>query len=449
MSVPAVKKLLSLPVLNEPGRRPAGPVELDPAYPENEFLYGEWLFTEQAGTALNATEGSYIEEGSHTGCVWNGDRITLNNAGSDSITLVNDAADFPDSEITIVFRYRKTDTTKRQNYTLTFDSDSPQTKRCSVHLPWTNGFIYFDFGGTADGTSRVSWNGWSSPDTAWHTWALSVGPRGMELWQDGEVKASHGNSATRTSTSGDSWGNGIIAAGSDLSEFEFIKVYSKQLTKESIMRVCEDPYGNLRSANERNFIQPVAAGGALNINADFFDSTTTVYDPTVSGGAADIAADFFDSLTIVYDPTLSSGAEIQADYFDSVTTVYDPTVSGGPADISADYFDSTTVVYDPTLVAGLVINADFFDSTTVVYDPTLVPGAATISADYFDSATSIYDPTLQIPGATQAITAAYFDSTTVIFNPTLTGDATVWIDVADQTTVWTDISDTSTTWTDS
>ena len=65
-----------------------------------------------------------------------------------------------------------------------------------IFLPFSDGKVYWDFGGWTEGTDRLSVAGLSFSDS--DVFVFTVGARGMEIWQNGIKRAS--NSATPTMT---------------------------------------------------------------------------------------------------------------------------------------------------------------------------------------------------------------------------------------------------------
>ncbi len=86
------------------------------------------------------------------------------------------------------------------------DSAGSLSHRLGSHLPYSDGRVYWDFGGATSGTNRVDVGGLSF--SRGDTWVLSAGPRGMEIWQNGILRASHGNAPTRSASTSGWWGIG-------------------------------------------------------------------------------------------------------------------------------------------------------------------------------------------------------------------------------------------------
>ena len=83
--------------------------------------------------------------------------------------------------------------------------------------------------------------------------AVTVGPRGMELWQNGILRNSNGSNPTRTALA-TSWGlaGGLGGAfGSDFAESGCCLLYNRQLDIPEIQRLTIDPWTPFRPARRR------------------------------------------------------------------------------------------------------------------------------------------------------------------------------------------------------
>ena len=68
--------------------------------------------------------------------------------------------------------------------------------RCGAHLPYTDGNIYWDYGGAIAGSTRLSV---AMPASSHRSvYAFTCGPRGMEIWHNGTRIASNSSTPIRT-----------------------------------------------------------------------------------------------------------------------------------------------------------------------------------------------------------------------------------------------------------
>jgi hypothetical protein len=76
--------------------------------------------------------------------------------------------------------------------------------RLGAHIPYSDGTVYFDFGGTTEGTTRKSVAGLTFGLN--DAWIFSVGSRGMEIWQNGILRGSNAATPTRSNSDASTWG---------------------------------------------------------------------------------------------------------------------------------------------------------------------------------------------------------------------------------------------------
>jgi len=149
----------------------------------------------------------------------------------------------PLQEITIVLGYKKTDATNR--ISVAFGSRDhggagDTASRCSSHLPYNNGTVYWDFGGDS-GSNRVSVGGLTFGDDVW---AFTTGPRGQEIWQNAVRQAfAAAQNPTRTDAPYDVVSLGMLPGiASDLAIYRFFYIYHRQLTEYEIDEITADPF---------------------------------------------------------------------------------------------------------------------------------------------------------------------------------------------------------------
>ncbi len=154
-------------------------------------------------------------------------------------------AEVPTTAVTILLHQRKTDAINRRAGA--FSIDSQDTDKCAAHIPWLDGKVYWDFGGTIEGTSRLSISGLTFGDDVW---VFVAGSRGMEMWQNGTLVGSHGNSVTRTVGSVN-WRLGTGASyGNDLVEYSFLALWERELSHSEIRLASNNPFGMITPADD-------------------------------------------------------------------------------------------------------------------------------------------------------------------------------------------------------
>lgn len=158
-----------------------------------------------------------VIDGSGAGLYWNDASRFLNTGGGFSIVMA----------------YRKTDATNRASVAIGVGISVADGERLNVHLPWSDGTVYWDYGGTTDAATRVSASGLTFGDDVW---VFSTGPMGMQIWQNGILRASNSANPTRTQTTVP------LILTEDLADIGFAYLYHRQLTPTEARRISFDPY---------------------------------------------------------------------------------------------------------------------------------------------------------------------------------------------------------------
>ncbi len=201
------------------------------------------------GVALDLARKFYgTNFGSGNGGIWSTSssrlfpgKVREHNSTGDQSTLGLDSDFLPTQEITIVLAYQKTDATLRN--AVAFGNATATTGQfCAAYVPFTDGKVYFDFGGETAGTTRVNTAG--SPTVGDDIWTFTTGPRGMEIWQNAVLQASNGVNPTRANGAVNfqlgRHKNGTIT--SDLAKWKFFYIYHRQLGGREIMELVMQPF---------------------------------------------------------------------------------------------------------------------------------------------------------------------------------------------------------------
>lgn len=182
--------------------------------------------------------------------------LSLKLTGGSSLTHVDfgDASLFvPVSNATFVVQQRKQDSTNRNS--LAFVAQNSATnQRCSCHLPFGDGKVYFDFGGASDGSTRLNVAGLTFGKD---TFALTTGPRGMEIWQNGILRASNAGNPTRSVATGNFvLGGGSLdggGVGCDEVAYSLFLMYNRQLSLAECQQVTTLPYTHILQPQSRTW----------------------------------------------------------------------------------------------------------------------------------------------------------------------------------------------------
>ena len=154
---------------------------------------------------------------------------------------------------TIVLGHQKTDTTNR-----TMGWGCSGTSRCGGHIPYSDGTVYWDFNGSGEGSTRISVGGLSFTRMA--VWVFTAGSRGMEIWQDGVLRASHGTNPGARTLDGVQFRNLTANGGSgDLNRWAFLYIYKdRQLLAGDSKWISAEPFIFLQPVIQRRWFMPRA-----------------------------------------------------------------------------------------------------------------------------------------------------------------------------------------------
>ena len=129
---------------------------------------------------------------------------------------------------------------------------------CGAYVPYTDGKIYWDFGGSTEGTSRLSVASLSFSER--DVFVFTAGPRGMEIWQNGILRASNSGTATRT-TSSNAWGlrSAYDAITNDLFRCYALGYSRKQMRRDKCAELSRDLWGTAFVRRRRGLFASLAA----------------------------------------------------------------------------------------------------------------------------------------------------------------------------------------------
>jgi hypothetical protein len=161
---------------------------------------------------------------------------------------------------TVVLGLRKSDATLRPSAAFGTLSGS-DADACGAHVPYSDGTVYWDYGGQVGGTSRLTVSGLTFGDD---DWAFGTGPAGMQIWQNGRLRASNAGTPTRVQGSA-AWvlGASVGIVASDLVSHLYCYLYARQLDGGSIQALRVNPYAVFVPPHVRGHgRRKTAAGGA-------------------------------------------------------------------------------------------------------------------------------------------------------------------------------------------
>lgn len=153
---------------------------------------------------------------------------------ADSSTLVS-----TNGNLTVFLHYRKIGAAAA-TAGFGLDSSADGSRRCGTHFPFSDGTVYWDYGGNTAGVNRLTAAGLTFTDDFW---CFTVGPRGMEIWQNGILRASNAATPTRSGTTLPYLlGMHGTATAPDDAECAMFLVAQRQWAPAEIVRCFDDPW---------------------------------------------------------------------------------------------------------------------------------------------------------------------------------------------------------------
>lgn len=189
---------------------------------------------------------------------------------STNVTFTKGCALLPTTQATFVIGYNKRDSTARGSVAFG-NNTAGGAGRANVYLPFSDGVTYWDWEGTG-GTQRLSIAGLSFG--GYDIWAFTTGPRGMEIWRNGQLVTSNANNATRTQVATNDFFLGSDGSGTaDLVDWDFIYVYSTQIPPAQIQALSILPFSVFQPYRNK-FWSPNTSGAPTPINETLSDTIT-------------------------------------------------------------------------------------------------------------------------------------------------------------------------------
>lgn len=151
---------------------------------------GLWVFSQPynliTGEPTALTGSAYYGAG-HQGII--GRTV----AGTNRVQLASDSRNIVPTSggFTVALHYRKIGAAAA-TAGFGLDATAAAALRAGTHLPFSDGTLYWDFGGNTAGTSRLTAASLTYGDDFW---VFNSGPRGMEIWQNGILRASQAGNA--------------------------------------------------------------------------------------------------------------------------------------------------------------------------------------------------------------------------------------------------------------
>lgn len=142
---------------------------------------------------------------------------------------------------TFFILYEKNDGTNRGSGLFGIDGGD-DNRRSGVLGPWSDGTVYWDFGGSS-GSNRLTSSGQTFERALW---VFTAGPRGMEIWKNGLLLSSSATAVTRVSSASPfALGNHSGVLGDDVT-YHFFAAFNRQLEQSETIAFSADPFAIVR-----------------------------------------------------------------------------------------------------------------------------------------------------------------------------------------------------------
>ncbi len=208
-------------------RQPQGAVQIDWSHPIARGLIGAWT---GSSPNLNLVTGAAIPNTRPNVKPGRNGLEFEALIGANSIQLLS-AGQAPTGQACVTLLYRKRDTTNRTSQAF---EGAASPGRFQAHLPWSDGVVYFDYGGDT-GASRVSVGGLTFGNDVW---SFNNSPTGLQIWQNGILRASN-NSASPTRTSSPL---SMFGSAADAANTAVFLVHNRSLTGSEIASLAQNPW---------------------------------------------------------------------------------------------------------------------------------------------------------------------------------------------------------------
>ncbi len=226
--------LKSLVAFNEGAGSPA-----DLARPDRQALlattgtvYPSWSANTEAGPGCGTT--------SDTTSYWN--------LGPNDLFV-------PANSVTVLLIMRKTDSTNRAAGHFGVDA-AGVAQRCGVHCPFSDGTVYWDFGGQ---TSPNRITATSLTVSGVNAWAFVAGTRGSAIYQNGILRNSQATAIARGSNTTNFVLNRANGSAGDFCDYLFFALLEAEWDLGMVQDWTSDPYQMLQGRSHPTYFVPVAA----------------------------------------------------------------------------------------------------------------------------------------------------------------------------------------------
>lgn len=284
-------------------------------------------------------------------------------SNTDNTTVVVDGTRLPTTQCTVLVYFSRRSTILTGFYGFANSDALTFNQRISSHLPYSDGVVYWDFGGVSAGTTRVNTGVLSWPADTPMLFVMTSGPRGMEIWRDGQLLASNGASPTRTtSASTDSWRlGGPVDQADPHNDYHLAALWERQLSSAEVRELSANPWRLFRSARRT---VPLAVAATAELTGTF-----------AATEGADTAA--------IAGTVLVSGALAATEGVDTASLAGEVLVQGS---LAATEQADTASFAGEVLVAGTLAATEGGDTASFQGDGQIVSTGALAATEGSDTA---------------------------------------------------------------
>jgi len=239
--------------------KPPVGVLVDPSHPLAAGLRQLWLCQAGAGRVQNTVRPGAVGAFNSANTAWalspHGVCVALTTSTGYVQFPTDTALGLPTGPATVLLGYRKRDGTARATAAFGVAHDANDDNYMGCHLPYSDGTVYWDYGGSPGktaGSTRLSVGSLTFGDDFW---AFTTGPRGMEIWQNGVRRASNAGTPTRVNrATAFYWGQHDNTTACDSADIWYGAIYDRQLSPAAIQSLSKDPYQILAPPVWRRYV---------------------------------------------------------------------------------------------------------------------------------------------------------------------------------------------------
>ncbi len=184
---------------------------------------------------------------------WGSNRegIAANCLVADSYQVGTGSAWLPTSAVTVAIIRRKHDVTARSSGLFGMNTGA-NGLRCGAHVPYNDGVVYWDCGGTS-APNRLSVASLTFSITIPERWIFTAGPLGSAIWQNGIKVASQSTAVTRTASTAPFLLNSGNTGDGDILDLNYVAVYNTQWSDQLCRWWSAEPYAHLYTEQQRTY----------------------------------------------------------------------------------------------------------------------------------------------------------------------------------------------------